>query len=186
MLNNIGVVRGSARTRVLKAVEKLKDYPNIHARALAGGASKALGLIVSNVDNRFSPDIFRGLDDEAHSRSLERLMANTGYAPGRLARIVHLMMFGRRVARQLDRSGFDNIRLSAFLNPALTTVHVPREQIRRRIFENLTGPETAGESPREVVIDPELVVRESTGNAHPLEGFPCSGFSSCRSVRDSP
>ena len=36
VLNNIGVVKSSTRTRVLKAIEELKYYPNVHARALAG------------------------------------------------------------------------------------------------------------------------------------------------------
>lgn len=309
VLNNIGVVKGSTRAKVLKAVEELKYYPNIHARALAGGASKALGLIVSNVENPFFLDIFRSLEDEAHSRGFEVLMANTDYDPDRLAKSVHLMLGrrvaglalivsemdstllqelqerkvrtlildvgqprpyitsiktnysrgmqriaeylyslghrkmafighhtslgplsdrkrtfsqvmeqlggdvvyttiadsdgfdgGRRAVRQLYHSGFnptailcvndfmavgvlrqlremniavpqdvsvtgfDNIRLSEFLNPALTTVHIPREQIGRQIFESLTSATNHEESPREVIIDPELVVRESTGS----------------------
>ncbi|MEP7362108.1 MAG: LacI family DNA-binding transcriptional regulator [Acidobacteriota bacterium] len=313
VLNNIGVVKGSTRAKVLKAVEELKYYPNIHARALAGGASKALGLIVSNVENPFFLDIFRSLEDEAHSRGFEVLMANTDYDPDRLAKSVHLMLGrrvaglalivsemdstllqelqdrkvrtmildvgqprpyitsiktnysrgmqriaeylyslghrrmafighhtslgplsdrkrtfsqvmehlggdvvyttiadsdgfdgGRRAVRQLYHSGFnptailcvndfmavgvlrqlremniavphdvsvtgfDNIRLSEFLNPALTTVHIPREQIGRQIFESLTSTASAEESPREVIIDPELVVRESTGSVRAL------------------
>ncbi|HZO52161.1 MAG TPA: LacI family DNA-binding transcriptional regulator [Bryobacteraceae bacterium] len=313
VLNNIGVVKGSTRAKVLKAVEELKYYPNIHARALAGGASKALGLIVSNVENPFFLDIFRSLEDEAHSRGFEVLMANTDYDPDRLAKSVHLMLGrrvaglalivsemdstllqelqdrkvrtlildvgqprpyitsiktnysrgmqriaeylyslghrkmafighhtslgplsdrkrtfsqvmeqlgggvvyttiadsdgfdgGRRAVRQLYHSGFnptailcvndfmavgvlrqlremnisvpqdvsvtgfDNIRLSEFLNPALTTVHIPREQIGRQIFESLTSSTSPEESPREVIIDPELVVRESTGSVRAL------------------
>ena len=48
VLTNIGVVKGSTRTGVLKAIEELKYYPNVHARALPGGVSRTLGLIVSN------------------------------------------------------------------------------------------------------------------------------------------
>lgn len=43
VLNNIGVVKGSTRAKVLKAVEELKYYPNIHARALAGGRRRRWG-----------------------------------------------------------------------------------------------------------------------------------------------
>lgn len=314
VLNNIGVVKGSTKARVLKAVEELKYYPNIHARALAGGTSRALGLIVSNVENPFFLDIFRSLEDEAHSRGFEVLVANTDYDPGRLAKSVHLMLGrrvaglalivsemdptllqelqerkvrtmvldvgeprpyitsiktnysrgvqriaeylfslghrrmafighhtslgplsdrkktfsqvmeqlgpgveytaiadsdgfdgGRRAVRQLYHSGFnpsailcvndfmavgvlrelrelklsvpgdvsvtgfDNIRLSEFLNPSLTTVHIPREQIGRRIFESLTSAPESEAAPPEVIIDPELVVRESTGSARRTE-----------------
>jgi DNA-binding LacI/PurR family transcriptional regulator len=63
-------------------------------------------------------------------------------------------------------TGFDNIKLAEFSSPALTTVHIPREQIGRMIFENLV-PESKKENHagREILIDPELVVRESTGPA---------------------
>ena len=37
VLNNVGPVKNSTRTRVLKAVEELKYHPNLHARSLAGG-----------------------------------------------------------------------------------------------------------------------------------------------------
>jgi hypothetical protein len=45
-------------------------------------------------------------------------------------------------------------------------VHIPREQIGQTIFENLL-PESKREQTagREILIDPELVVRESTGLA---------------------
>src|SRR4029450_4646249 len=79
VLNNIGVVKSTTRTRVLKAIEELKYYPNVHARALAGGVSRTLGLIVSNLENPFFLDIFRVLEQEAHSQGYEALIANTGY-----------------------------------------------------------------------------------------------------------
>jgi DNA-binding LacI/PurR family transcriptional regulator len=73
---------------------------------------------------------------------------------------------GYRVPQDVSVTGFDNIKLAEFSSPALTTVHIPREQIGRIIFENLV-PESKKEHPsgREILIDPELVVRESTGPA---------------------
>src|SRR5918999_358136 len=85
VLNNIGVVKNSTRIRVLKAMEELKYYPNMHARALAGGASKTLGLVVSNLENPFFLDIFRVLDENAHRHGYEVLVANTDYDAERLA-----------------------------------------------------------------------------------------------------
>src|ERR1051326_2763445 len=97
VLNNIGVVKNSTRTRVLKAIEELKYYPNAHARALAGGVSRTLGLIVSNLENPFFLDIFRVLDQEAHAHGYEVLVANTNYDSRWLNSNVR-MMLGRRVA----------------------------------------------------------------------------------------
>jgi LacI family transcriptional regulator len=65
VMNNIGVVKSSTRARVLKAIEDVKYYPNVHVRALAGGVSSTLGLIVSNLENPFFLDIFRVLEQEA-------------------------------------------------------------------------------------------------------------------------
>jgi LacI family transcriptional regulator len=97
VLNNIGVVKSSTRAKVLKAVEELKYFPNIHARALAGGATRTLGLLVSNLENPFFLDVFRALESEAREKGYEVLIANTDYDPQRLVANVHLML-GRRVA----------------------------------------------------------------------------------------
>src|SRR5438270_5583569 len=97
VLNNIGVVKGSTKTRVLKAIKDLKYYPNVHARALAGGVSQTLGLIVSNLENPFFLDIFRVLEHEAHAHGYEVLVANTDYDPQWLDSSVRIML-GRRVA----------------------------------------------------------------------------------------
>jgi DNA-binding LacI/PurR family transcriptional regulator len=97
VLNNIGVVKNSTRAKVLKAVEDLKYFPNIHARALAGGASRTLGLLVSNLENPFFLDVFRALESAAREKGFEVLVANTDYDPQRLVANVHLML-GRRVA----------------------------------------------------------------------------------------
>jgi LacI family transcriptional regulator len=97
VLNDAGPVKNVTRARVLKAVQELKYHPNIHARTLAGGRSRSLGMIVSNLENPFFLDIFRTLEAEAHRHGYEVVVANTDYNPKRLVSNVHLMM-GRRVA----------------------------------------------------------------------------------------
>jgi DNA-binding LacI/PurR family transcriptional regulator len=73
---------------------------------------------------------------------------------------------GLRVPDDVSVTGFDNIRLAEFSSPPLTTVHIPREQIGHVMFENLVAdPQKHGAAGRELVIDPEFVVRESTGVA---------------------
>lgn len=97
VLNNLDVVRGATRARVLKAVAELNYHPNLHARTLAGGKSHTLGLIASNMENPFFFDIFRSLEAEARAAGYEVVVANTDYDPDRLVRAVRLMI-GRRVA----------------------------------------------------------------------------------------
>jgi DNA-binding LacI/PurR family transcriptional regulator len=311
VLNNLDVVKSSTRARVMKAVAELNYHPNLHARTLAGGRSRTLGIVMSNMENPFFFDVFRSLESSALANGYEVVAANTGYQPERLVSSIRLMMGrrvaglavivsemdpalrdelasgtmpvvfydvgapgkhitnirvqyrkgiektvqylhnlghtrmafighhaklapiderkkafletvarysphlevtteaeadgpegGRKAARQLLASGFtpsaiicandftaigvlrelrdqglkvpqdisvtgfDNIKLSEFCYPALTTVHIPRERIGQSVFESLIAdPANMPNGNREILIDPEFVVRDSTGVA---------------------
>jgi LacI family transcriptional regulator len=97
VLNNLDVVRDATRDRVMRAVSELNYHPNLHARSLAGGKSKSIGMIASNLENPFFFDIFRTLEEDAHNQGYEVVAAHTGYSPEQLMRSVRLMI-GRRVA----------------------------------------------------------------------------------------
>jgi LacI family transcriptional regulator, galactose operon repressor len=310
VLNNSGRVKSATRARVVKILNELKYQPNLHARSLAEGRSRAIGILVSNLENPFFFDICKSLETDAHREGFELVTANTDYRPEQLVKSIRLMI-GRRVAglavivsemapdlidelagsgipvvfydvgaprqnmtnirvnyrRGIDKvveylrllghrrfgfighhaklgpinerrkavvdavarhpfmqlrtaagvdtleggrqaahallssgfeptalicvndiaavgalrelrdrglrvpadvsvTGFDNIKLSEFCYPALTTVHIPREQIGHIICDRLVRSAPQLESAeREVVIDPELVVRDSSGSA---------------------
>ncbi len=97
VLNDLAVVKSSTRARVMKAVAELKYHPNLHARTLAGGRSRTIGMIVSNMENPFFFDIFRQLESDALASGYEVVVANTDYQPERLVSSIRLMI-GRRVA----------------------------------------------------------------------------------------
>jgi len=97
VLNNLEIVKTSTRSRVLKAAEELNYHPNLHARSLARGKSRILGIIVSNMENPFFLDIYRTLESDAHSHGLEVVVANTDYRSEQLLASVQLMI-GLRVA----------------------------------------------------------------------------------------
>jgi len=71
---------------------------------------------------------------------------------------------GIDVPGQISVTGFDNITLSEVVYPALTTLHIPRDQIGRQIFASLTQKQPL-KAQQEIIFVPELVVRESTGRA---------------------
>jgi DNA-binding LacI/PurR family transcriptional regulator len=309
VLNNASVVKTTTRARVIKAIEELKYHPNLHARNLAGGKSRTLGVIVSNLENPFFFDIYRTIESDAHVAGYEVVMANTDYRSEQLVNSIRLMI-GRRVAglaavvsemepalmdeltqsdipvvfydvgaprqnitnirvnyrRGIDKiidylhtlghrklgfvghhsllgpiherakavidaaarypkmevrtaadsdsleggrlaarallsngemptalvcvndimavgalrelrerglrvpqdvsvTGFDNIKLSEFCSPALTTVHIPRDRIGKLVCESLLAKSDGATADHEMVIDPEFVVRDSTGPA---------------------
>src|SRR5437660_573913 len=97
VLNEVAGVRSATRARVLLAVEELKYHPNLHARTLAGGRSRTLGMIVSNMENPFFLDIFKAAENDARARGYDIILANTDYRPEILVKNIRLML-GRRVA----------------------------------------------------------------------------------------
>ena len=73
---------------------------------------------------------------------------------------------GIQVPQEMSVTGFDNVRLSEFCTPPLSTVHIPRDLIGRTIFDCLVpDPRKPRPKGREILIDTELVVRGSTGPA---------------------
>ncbi len=96
VLNNTGRVKASTRARVLKLAEELHYQPDIHAQTLAGGRSRTLGLVVSNLQNPFFLDIFQVVEADARRFGYEVVIANTDYHPKRLVSAVHWML-GHRI-----------------------------------------------------------------------------------------
>ena len=73
---------------------------------------------------------------------------------------------GLRVPEDVSVAGFDNLRLSEFSSPPLTTVNVPRDTIGQAVYGAVFPQQ--GAPPilsRDVIIEPDLIVRESTGRA---------------------
>ena len=77
---------------------------------------------------------------------------------------------GISVPGDISVTGFDNIEFSEFISPSLTTIQVPRDKIGHRMFSAILEVRAKGmESGHEYTLDPELVVRESTGVARSLD-----------------
>lgn len=77
---------------------------------------------------------------------------------------------GIRVPEQLSIVGFDDTILSTVTSPSLTTIAQPTAEMAKLAFGLLVSPadSTAGAIRKRIVMQPELVVRESTGpSPHP-------------------
>lgn len=72
---------------------------------------------------------------------------------------------GRRVPEDVSVVGFDDIQSAAFQNPGLTTVRQPLREMGRIAAETLLRRITAPAKapyPKEIVIEPELILRGTT------------------------
>jgi len=120
------------------------------------------------------PKILTETDSLEGGRQAVRNLLASGFKPTAVLCVNDRMAIGAlkefgehgvRIPEDLSLTGFDDISYSEFVTPALTTVHIDRERIAHLIFQSLAGGSEQFPSGREIVIDPQLVVRESTGPA---------------------
>ncbi|HEX8984062.1 MAG TPA: LacI family DNA-binding transcriptional regulator [Bryobacteraceae bacterium] len=151
VLNDTDRVKASTRDRVLKAIADLNYHPNLYARTLAGGRNRTLGMVVSNIENPFFLDIFRGLEASARQAGYEVLVANTDYGPQRLLSSIHLLM-GRRPAglalivsemqaslvREIEESGIPTVFYDTGpARPSMANIRMDYARGMRQIVEYL-------------------------------------------------
>jgi DNA-binding LacI/PurR family transcriptional regulator len=70
---------------------------------------------------------------------------------------------GLRVPEDVALAGFDDMAPSRYLNPPLTTVRAPTEQVGRQAVKQLVRRIQTGQSEAEVLLPTELVIRQSCG-----------------------
>ncbi|MGD0201707.1 MAG: LacI family DNA-binding transcriptional regulator [Bryobacteraceae bacterium] len=125
---------------------------------------------------RYGPEVrfatAAGSDGFVGGRRAARELLASGFRPSAIVCVNDFMAAGvlrelreqgLRVPVDVSVTGFDNISLSEFVFPSLTTVNIPRSEIGRLVFRSLTPEhDRAQASGREIYIETELVVREST------------------------
>ena len=77
--------------------------------------------------------------------------------------LLEAQRLGLAVPQQLSIVGFDDLELASHIQPALTTVHVPADEMWRCAAERVIAWLRGEEVPRETEIEVGLVVRGSTG-----------------------
>lgn len=178
---NITNIRVDYRKGVDKVVHYLQTLG--HSRLAFIGHHSSLGPLnermkaVTDAVERFAPAMelrtASDADTLAGGRQAAHSILSSGYQPTAMVCVNDVMAVGvlrelrergLRVPQDVSVTGFDNIRLSEFCYPALTTVHIPRDRIGHIVCDRLLpGSSPSQPLDREITIDPELVVRETTG-----------------------
>ncbi len=113
--------------------------------------------------------------DLAAGRDATRELLSSGFAPTAILCVNDLVAIGVlrelrnrniSVPGEISVAGFDNIALAEFSSPSITTINIPRDRIASALFRSLVATEEqAAAQPSVYTVDPELILRESTGTA---------------------
>ena len=92
VLNNTRPVAPQTRRRVLLAVHDLGYQANAPARLLARGKSDTYGLIISDIENPFFPELVKSFELAALRKGGDILLGTTNYDPEQARRTVRRLI----------------------------------------------------------------------------------------------
>jgi len=92
VLNKTGKVGRKTRQLVLSTVKRLGYIPNVHARHLASRDSRTLGIIVSDIENPFFPEVIKSFEDRARQLGYDAILSDTSYDPRRTQQAAERMI----------------------------------------------------------------------------------------------
>lgn len=95
VLNETRPVAQETRDRVLSAIQELNYFKNTSARLLVRGQSDLLGLIVSDIENPFFPELIKSFERACASQRMEVLLCATNYDRAQAQNAVRRMLENR-------------------------------------------------------------------------------------------
>jgi len=119
VLNKTGKVGGDTRRLVLGAVRKMGYVPDVHARRLASRDHRTLGIIISDIENPFFPEVVKGFETRARQLGYDVILSDTNYDP-------------RRTRESADRMLEHKVRGVAIMTSEIS-VKLIHELARRKI-----------------------------------------------------
>ncbi|PYU74146.1 MAG: LacI family transcriptional regulator [Acidobacteria bacterium] len=119
VLNKTGKVGRRKHLLVLSAVKRLGYFPNVHARHLASRDSRTLGIIVSDIENPFFPEVIKSFEVRARQLGYDAILSDTNYDP-------------RRTREAAERMLEHNVRGVAVMTSEIS-LRLIHELARRRI-----------------------------------------------------
>ena len=96
VLTGVGRARPETRARVLAAANELGYRPSLVARSLKLRTTSTLGLVITDIENPFFPELVRAVEDAALEHDLAVLLCTAANDPEREASYLDLLV-DRRV-----------------------------------------------------------------------------------------
>lgn len=92
VLNGFPGVREATMARVRRAIAEMNYVPNPNARSLRVGRTRMFGLIVSDINNPFFPELVDAFEALASAEKIEVIFTHTNYDPRRLHSCIRRMI----------------------------------------------------------------------------------------------
>src|SRR5215471_16273897 len=92
VLNKTGKVGTKTQRHVRSTVKRLGYVPDVHARRLASNERTTLGIIVSDIENPFFPEVIKSFETRAQQLGYDAILSDTNYDPHRTQQAAERMM----------------------------------------------------------------------------------------------
>lgn len=92
VLNGFPGVREKTVEKVRRAIKEMNYVPNPNARSLRVGRTRLFGLIISDVNNPFFPELIDAFESLAAAQGIEVIFTHTNYDPKRLHNCIRRMI----------------------------------------------------------------------------------------------
>jgi DNA-binding LacI/PurR family transcriptional regulator len=124
VLSGVGRARPETRARVLNAARNLEYRPSLVARSLKQRATRTIGLIVTDIENPYFPQLVRAVEDAANAEGYAILLCNADENPEREASYLDVLV-ERRVDGMIVAASTIGTRQREWLaNPPVPVVLV--------------------------------------------------------------
>jgi LacI family transcriptional regulator len=131
VLNKTRPVAQETEERVFAAMRDLHYYANSAARRLARGWSDSLGLIISDIENPFFPELIKSFDMTAARYGFESLLGITNYAAEQAQRAVRRMIENKVRGVAVMTSQFDPALVDDLLANGIAVVLLDSGPVQR-------------------------------------------------------
>jgi LacI family transcriptional regulator, galactose operon repressor len=92
VMSGVGPARAETRARVLDAARALEFRPSLVARALKQRVTRTIGLIVTDIENPYFPQLVRAVEDAANAEGYAILLCNADEDPEREASYLDVLV----------------------------------------------------------------------------------------------
>ena len=122
VMNGTREIAPATRERVMIAIKELHYYKNTSARLLVRGHSDTIGLIISDIENPFLPELVKSFERSATAAGLELLLGMTNYEPRKAEAAVRRMIESRVRGVAVMTSQLDGQLIDRLLQAELPVV----------------------------------------------------------------